>query len=344
VETQTKLKIALDVMGGDYAPQNTVAGALEALRQARNRFSIILVGREDAIQEELRKHQAKGMSHSVVHASEVITFDDTPTVALKAKKQSSIVVGMTLHKEGKVDAFVSAGNTGAVLSASTLILGRIEGVGRPTIGTFFPSERGTCILLDAGANVDCRPHHLLEFAIMGSVYARQILHYENPTVGLLNVGEEASKGGAQLQEAFSLLSQSSLNFIGNVEGCDILQGKAQVVVCDGFVGNVVLKFGESVIGMLRKRLVEYARGGFLSKLRARISYGVLKKIMSDFDYQEYGGVPVLGVQGVCIIGHGQSTPKAVQNMILRAEETILHNISGQIRNALQVTVAERHGE
>jgi glycerol-3-phosphate acyltransferase PlsX len=334
VENQTKLKIALDAMGGDYAPQNTVAGALEALRETRNRFSVILVGREDAINEELRKHRANGDVHSVVNASEVITFDDTPTTALKAKKQSSIVVGMTLHKEGKADAFVSAGNTGAVLSASTLILGRIEGVGRPTIGAFLPSESGVCILLDAGANVDCRPQHLLEFAIMGSIYAHQVLRYEKPTVGLLNVGEEASKGGAQLQEAFQLLSDSNLNFIGNVEGRDILQGKAQVVVCDGFVGNVVLKFGESFISMLRKKLTEYARRGLVNKVRARIGYSALKKIIRDYDYQEYGGVPVLGVQGVCIIGHGQSTAKAVRNMILRAEEMIVRNINGQIRSAL----------
>ena len=335
MEAQTKLKIALDAMGGDYAPQNTVAGALEALRQTKNRFSIVLVGHEDAINEELRKHRANGTTHSVVHASEVITFDDTPTAALKTKKQSSIVVGMNLHKEGKVDAFVSAGNTGAVLSASTLILGRIEGVGRPTIGAFFPSERGVCLLLDAGANVDCRPQQLYEFAIMGSIYARQVFHYENPTVGLLNVGEEPSKGGAQVQEAFHLLSQSNLNFVGNIEGRDILKGKAQVMVCDGFVGNVVLKFGESVIGLLRKRLVEYASEGFLKKVRAGIAYSALKKIMRDFDYQEFGGVPVLGVQGVCIIGHGQSTPKAIRNMILRAEEMALQDINVQIRNALR---------
>jgi glycerol-3-phosphate acyltransferase PlsX len=335
VENRTKLKIALDAMGGDYAPENTVAGALEALQETRNRFSVILVGREDAIKKVLQKHRVSGEVHSVVNASEVITFDDTPTVALKTKKQSSIVVGMNLHKEGKVDAFVSAGNTGAVLSASTLILGRIDGVGRPTIGTFLPSERGMCILLDAGANLDCRPHHLLEFAIMGSIYARHILHYEKPTVGLLNVGEEASKGGGQLQEAFRLLSRSRLNFIGNIEGGDILQGKAQVVVCDGFVGNVVLKFGESVIELVRKRLKEQAHAGLFKKLRARVAYGSLKTMMRDFDYQEYGGVPVLGVQGVCIVGHGQSTAKAVRNMILRAEEMVVRNINGQIRSALR---------
>jgi len=335
VENRTKLKIALDAMGGDYAPENTVAGALEALQETRNRFSVILVGREDAIKKVLQRHRINGEVHSVVNASEVITFDDVPTVALKTKKQSSIVVGMNLHKEGKVDAFVSAGNTGAVLSASTLILGRIDGVGRPTIGTFLPSERGMCILLDAGANLDCRPHHLLEFAIMGSIYARHVLRYEKPTVGLLNVGEEASKGGGQLREAFRLLSRSRLHFIGNVEGGDILQGRAQVVVCDGFVGNVVLKFGESVIELVRKRLKEQAHEGLFKKLRARVAYGSLKTMMRDFDYQEYGGVPVLGVQGVCIIGHGQSTAKAVRNMILRAEEMVVRNINGQIRSALR---------
>ena len=336
METQTKLRIVVDAMGGDYAPQNPIVGALEALRQTQNRFTVILVGREDAIREELQKHHTNGMAHTVVQAPEVISFSDLPTAALKLKKRSSIVVGLTLHKEGKADAFVSAGNTGAVFSASTLILGRVDGVGRPTIGAFFPSERWVCLLLDAGANVDCRPHHLLEFAIMGSIYVRQILRYENPTVGLLNVGEEPSKGGSQIQEAFHLLSQSGLNFIGNVEGRDILKGKAQVIVCDGFVGNVVLKFGESVNELLQKRLIEHARGGIFQRIHARIAYGTLRKIIKDFDYQEHGGVPVLGVRGVCIIGHGQSTAKAVRNMILRAEEVVLQNISGRIQDALQV--------
>jgi glycerol-3-phosphate acyltransferase PlsX len=335
LKPQTKLRIALDAMGGDYAPKNTVAGAVEALRQTGNRFSVILVGHEKAIEDELRHCRTNGTRPHIVHASEVITFDDIPTSALKSKKQSSIVVGVKLHKEGKADAFVSAGNTGAVLSAATLILGRIEGVGRPTIATFFPGESGISLLLDAGANVDCRPHHLLEFAVMGTIFARHVLHYTNPSVGLLNIGEEPSKGGAQVQEAFHLLSKSRLNFIGNVEGRDILQGKAQVIVCDGFVGNVILKFGESVVGMLRRRLLEYARGGFFRKLRARVAYGALKKVMKDFDYQEYGGVPVLGVEGVCIIGHGQSTARAVQNMILRAEEMVLQNINERIRRALR---------
>ncbi len=331
----TKLRIAVDAMGGDYAPQNTVAGALEALDQAKDRFSVILVGREEEIREELRKHHVNGRAPLVVQAPEVITFEDSPTSALKTKKQSSIVVGVTLHKEGKADAFVSAGNTGAVLSASTLILGRLKGVGRPTIGAVFPTEGGICLLLDAGANVDCRPQHLLEFAVMGSIYIRQLCHEQNPTVGLLNIGEEASKGGSQSQEAFQLLARSKLNFIGNVEGRDILKGKAQVVVCDGFVGNVVLKFGESFVSMVRRRLVEYGRRSFWNKIRARLAYGALRKMMKDFDYQEYGGVPVLGVNGVCIIGHGQSTAKAVRNMILRAEEMVLSNINDQIQNELQ---------
>jgi glycerol-3-phosphate acyltransferase PlsX len=336
VPEQPRLRIAVDVMGGDFAPQNTVEGALDALRQTQNRFSVVLVGQEDAIKEELGKHRGNGLAAGIVQASEVITFDDSPTVALKTKKQSSIVVGMTLVKEGKVDAFVSAGNTGAVLSASTLILGRLEGVGRPTIGTFFPTERGVCLLLDAGANVDCRPRHLLEFAVMGDIYVRKMLRYENPSIGLLNIGEEPTKGGAQVQEAFQLLSRSGLNFIGNVEGRDILRGKVQVVVCDGFVGNVVLKFGESFLGLLRKRLVEFAGKGFLNKLRTWVAYGVLKNVMKDFDYQEYGGVPILGVRGVCIIGHGKSSAKAVRNMILRAEEMVLANINAQIQTALKV--------
>lgn len=328
-------KIVLDAMGGDFAPANEVAGALLALREHPGAFELILVGDERRLSEELKKHDAGSVPISVVHASEIITMHDPPTAAVKTKKDSSIAVGMTLHKEGKADAFASAGNTGAMLSASTLILGRIRGVSRPTIGAFFPSLKGVCILLDAGTNVDCRPQHLLEFAVMGSLYASRVLKYANPTVGLLSVGEEDTKGSSVTIETNKLLRTSRLNFVGNIEGRDILAGKAQVIVCDGFVGNIVLKFGESVPAFLKSRLRGYADRGFVQKLRIGLVRTPLRQSLKDMDYEEVGGVPVLGVNGVSIIGHGSSTPKAIKNMIVRAYEVATSQLNPSIEKAME---------
>lgn len=328
-------------MGGDFAPQNIVAGALDALRHASNRFDIILVGREDEIKKELEKHSINGLRFSIVNATEVVGMDESPTVALKQKKDSSITVGLTLHKEGKADAFISAGNTGAVMSASTIILGRAEGVSRPTIGTPFPTEKGPCLLLDAGANVDCKPQHLLEFGMMGSIYANYILGYDNPTVGLINIGEESTKGNEITLEAYNLLQKSKLNFIGNIEGRDILKGKANVIVCDGFVGNIVLKFAESVLGLLKAKFKDYTASNLLNKIWVGLMYRTLKKILKDFDYQEHGGVPLLGVQGVSIIGHGSSTPKAIKNMILKAEDMVIKEVNHHIAEIMLVNKNER---
>lgn len=324
-------------MGGDFAPANIVAGGIEALRESNNRFEIIFVGNEADIKNEIAKLNANGLSYSIVHASEVIDMHDSPTVAFKQKKDSSIVVGLNLHKEGKADAFLSAGNTGAVMSASTLLLGRIQGVSRPTIGTFFPSQKGACLLLDAGANVDCRPQHLVEFAMMGSIYANYILNSPNPTVGIVNIGEESSKGNEVTIEAHRLLKESKLNFIGNIEGRDILKGKAQVIVCDGFVGNIVLKFAESTLGFLKSKFKSYASESIFKKIWVGLMYGTLKKILKDFDYQEHGGVPLLGVKGISIIGHGSSTPKAIKNMVYRAEELAEKQIDKQIEKLMSNT-------
>lgn len=327
------LKIVVDAMGGDFAPLNEVAGSLEALRD-RKAIEVILVGREEQIRPELAKHNTRGLSVSVVHAPEVITMEDSPTAALKQKKNSSLGVGMNLHKDKKADAFVSAGNTGAVLSASTLILGRIKGVSRPTIGAFFPSEEGVCLLLDAGTNVDCRPQHLYEFAVMGSIYANRIFKYENPPVGLLNIGEEESKGNEVVREAYRLLKNSPLNFVGNVEGRDILRGKVRVVVCDGFVGNAILKFGESVPSFLKAKLLAYAGKSAVRRAMLGLVRGALRSVFKEMDYEEYGGVPVLGVNGVSIIGHGKSTPKAIKNMILKAVEVAEANVNQHIQDML----------
>jgi len=337
----TKPTIVVDAMGGDFAPANEVEGSVLALRESHNAFSIVLVGKEELIRRQLVGPGITGLPLSVVNADEVITMEDSPTAALKQKKNSSLAVGMNLHKEGKGNAFVSAGNTGAVLSASTLILGRVKGVSRPTIGAFFPSEQGVCLLLDAGTNVDCRAQHLYEFAVMGSIYAKKIFHYDNPLVGLLNVGEEESKGNEVVREAYKMLKGGPVNFFGNVEGRDVLTGKVQVVVCDGFVGNTILKFAESVPSFLKARLKDHAERSVLRKGILGLVRGTLKAVFKEMDYEEYGGVPVLGVNGVSIIGHGKSTPKAIKNMILKAAEIVSADLNKHIEATLSENLTQK---
>jgi glycerol-3-phosphate acyltransferase PlsX len=327
-------------MGGDFAPANTVAGAVEALRESGGRFSVVLVGRERLLNEELRKPSNQtadirgGGSCSVANASEVIEMHDAPTAALKTKRDSSITVGLTMQKNHKADAFVSAGNTGAVMSASTLLLGRLNGVGRPTIGALIPTAKDPCLLLDAGANVDCRPRHLFEFGIMGSIYVGAMLGRANPTVGLLSIGEEDSKGNEATFEAMSMFRKSKLNFVGNVEGRDVLKGDVDVIVCDGFVGNILLKFGESVPEFFKAKFRGYAARSIVNKLIAVVARNGMRSVMKELDYQEHGGVPLLGVNGVSIIGHGRSTPKAIKNMVYRAEEMVRRQVSTLIQNTM----------
>ncbi len=328
-------------MGGDFAPASVVEGTADALRERPGRFIAVLVGREEKIREEIRKlpenaRQTLGDTErcTIVHAADVIEMHDSPTAAVKTKKDSSIGVGLTLQRTNQVNAFVSAGNTGAVLSASTLILGRLENVGRPTIGAMIPTAKRPCLLVDAGANVDCKPRHLFEFAVMGSMYVRGMLGVEHPTVGLLNIGEEDSKGNEAVQAAFRLLADSTLNFKGNVEGRDALKGDVDVIVCDGFVGNILLKFGESIPAFFKSKFTALASKSLKDKLIAGLARNSLRSIMKELDYQEHGGVPVLGVNGVSIIGHGRSTPKAIKNMIFRAEEMATRMVHRQIEESL----------
>jgi len=321
-------------MGGDFAPENVVAGAVQALQESQGRFSIVLVGHEGRIKSELVKFSFPGDSCSVVNATEVIDMHDSPNAALKVKKDSSITVGVSLHRDGKVDAFVSAGNTGAVLSASTLILGRLRGVGRPTIGILIPTEHGRSMLVDAGTNVDCKPRHLFEFALMGSVYVAYILGRKHPTIGLLSIGEEENKGNEVSLEAFRLLRKSKLNFVGNVEGRDILKGKVDVVVCDGFVGNILLKFGESIPSFFKTKFKNFSSQSVLNRLMVLFARRGMRTVMKELDYQEHGGVPLLGVNGVSIIGHGGSSAKAIKNMIYRAEEIVQHQLTMRIQEAM----------
>ena len=323
-------------MGGDFAPANTVAGAVAALQESSGRFSVVLVGQEEQISDELKKPHnlailAAGKTEcSIVQATEVIEMHDPPTAALKTKRNSSIAIGLTLHKEKKVEAFVSAGNTGAVLSASTLILGRLRGVGRPTIGALLPTAKEPCLLVDAGTNVDCRPQHLFEFGIMGSIYVSAMLGRTSPKVALLSIGEEDVKGNEASLEALALFRKSKLNFIGNVEGRDVLRGDVDVVVCDGFVGNILLKFGESIPEFFRSKFLSFASRNAVNKVTAILARKGLRSVMKELDYQEHGGVPLLGVDGVSIIGHGRSTPRAIKNMIFRAEDMVRHRVSALI--------------
>jgi phosphate acyltransferase len=338
MESPKKLRIAIDAMGGDYAPEREIAGAVEVLQESHEKLEIILVGDEAVIRNQLARQKAENFSWKIEHASQVITMEDSPTAALKQKQDSSLAVGMRLHQEGRADAFVSAGNTGAVLSAATLILGRIKGVSRPTIGTFIPAEEGTCLLLDAGANVDCRAQQLYEFAVMGSIYIQLLQKKKRPSVALLNVGEEKSKGNQAVIEAYKLLTASSLNFIGNVEGRDILKARADIVVCDGFVGNSILKFGESIPSFLKSKLRQFAEQGFINKIAVGLALWPLKSSLRDMDPNKEGGVPVLGVKGVTIIGHGSSTATGIKNMILRAAEVARTQINHDIEAALLIPV------
>ncbi len=321
-------------MGGDFAPQNAVVGAINALEE-RQDFELFLVGRKNEIKKILASNNLSFNDENIVHADEVIGMEEQPTLALKSKKNSSIVVGATLVKEGKADAFVSAGNTGAVMAASTLIIGRIPGVGRPTIGAEMPNQNGKCYLFDVGAGKDARAQHLFEYAVMGMIYAREIGNVPEPSVGILNMGEEESKGNEVTSEAYQLLKKIGKNFVGNVEGRDILNKKIDVVVCDGFVGNIVLKFGEGVLNFLKFKFTEAAKKSFIDKIKIGLVRGSLKKILKDFDYQEYGGVPLLGINGINIIGHGSSTPKAFKNMVIRATEMYEKKLVAKIANSIK---------
>lgn len=329
------IRIVVDAMGGDFAPLNDVAGTIIAAEEKPGSLHLILAGDKGTIERELSKHKVALPNIEIVHAPDVVTMEDSPTEAIKNKPESSLSVGINLLREKKADAFVSAGNTGAVMAAATLRLGRLDGVGRPTIGSLFPTDKGRTMVFDVGASMDCKAQHLLEFATMGSIYIRNIYGIESPKVGLLSVGEEKSKGDSLTKEAHELIENSGLNFLGNVEGRDILNGKADIVVCDGFVGNVILKFAESVLELLKSKFRNYAEQGFLKKLWVGMMYGTLKNvILKDFDYQEYGGVPLLGVNGVVIIGHGKSSPIALKNMIYKAEEMILKDVNGKIKTEL----------
>ncbi|MFC1724275.1 phosphate acyltransferase PlsX [candidate division KSB1 bacterium] len=324
------MKVAVDAMGGDYAPESVIKGALLALKELEN-LELVLVGDEERINSEI-KSQSLFRFHeyplSIVHAPEVIEMSDSPVEALKKKKNSSIVVMNKLLSEGKVEAVVSAGNTGAMFASSSVACGRIKGVNRPTIGTILPNKGGACLLIDAGANIDCKPEHLLQFGIIGSLFIKFFLDIPNPKVGLLNIGEESSKGIPSTVAAYALLKASHLNFIGNVEGGDVFSGEADVVVCDGFVGNILLKFAEGIASMVKYKIEDKLK--HIPGITKMMSY-----FEKDFDYQQYGGVPILGINGVSIICHGHSSPKAIKNAIGESMRLIEMNFIDKIKNAVE---------
>jgi glycerol-3-phosphate acyltransferase PlsX len=318
------IRIALDAMGGDYAPAVPVEGALAAAAELPDSCDIQLVGRTEAIRSVLAEHGAAPDRFRIVEAPDVVGMGEKPLAAVRGKPQSSIAVGLSLQKRGEADAFISAGNTGAVMAASTILLGLHPGVQRPAIGALFPTGAEPVLVLDAGANVDCSPRELQGFAYIGAVYARDVLGRPNPTVGLLNIGEEQEKGNAAVKEAYALLQHSThFRFVGNVEGRDILGGSCDVVVCDGFVGNVVLKFYESVERLFQNLL---ERSMKRSVLEVPDVQGALRML----DYSEYGGAPLLGLRGVSIICHGSSSPRAIKNAIRVALQSVQSQLSQHI--------------
>lgn len=334
VHNKNKCRIIVDAMGGDFAPQVAVEGAILASRENIS-IDVYLVGQKTEILKVLNEKKLKFDEDKIIHASQVIEMGDAAATSLKSKPDSSIVVGCQYVKDSKADAFVSAGNTGAMMTASTLIIGRVPGVGRPTIGAEFPNTKGKCYLYDVGAGKDAKPRHLFEYAVMGAIYANVMEGISNPTVGLLSMGEEESKGNEVTLAAYQMFKNSDLNFIGNVEGRDIMNGNVNVVVCDGFVGNIILKFGESVPKLLKHLLQETAKKSFFDKLKIGLSKGSLRKSLKSLDYQEKGGVPLLGVNGISIIGHGSSTAKAIKNMVFKAAEMHEHQLVKKIENSLK---------
>ena len=328
------MKIAVDAMGGDNAPHAVVAGAVHAAKEYG--VGIILVGIEQSIQAELKKYPlARTLPIEIQNATEVVDMLDSPATVFRRKKDSSIRVANELVKSGEAVAVFSAGHTGAAMATSLFVLGPIEGVERPAIATFMPTIKGTSIILDVGANVDCKPSHLLQFAIMGEVYAKYLLKNPNPRVGLLSIGEEATKGNELTKEAFKLLTETSLNFIGNVEGRDVMSGRADVVVCDGFIGNVVLKVSEAVAESIDLILRENVGDNLVRKLGYFMMRPAFRALKRRVDYAEYGGAPLIGINGISIISHGRSTDRAIKNAIRVASELAKSEVNKHIHEDIE---------
>lgn len=327
------MRIAVDAMGGDKAPGVIIKGAILAAKQID--AEIILVGRQEIIEKKLSTYRSIPNNISIVNATEVIRMKDSPAASVRRKKNSSINLAVKMVKEQKADAFVSAGNTGAVVCAGSLFLKILPGVERPGISVLLPTLKDVVQVIDMGANIDAKPEHLLQYGIMGSIYSEHVLHKKKPRVGLLNIGEEETKGPEFVKETFKLLEQNkNINFIGNVEGRDIYVGDCDVIVCDGFLGNVVLKVSEGLADAIKEMIKRNLSSNLLTKFGAVLSAPAFRALKKEIDYSEYGGAPLLGIDGVCIIAHGGSSANAIKNAIRVAHESLLYNVNQHIIDAL----------
>ena len=328
---QEMIKVALDAMGGDNAPDEIIKGAMEAVG-LREDIKVFLVGKEELIREKLKAYSYREPQIEVVNATEVIETAEPPVAAIRKKKDSSIVVGMKLVKDGTADAFVSAGSSGAVLVGGQLLVGRIKGVERPPLAPLIPTEKGVSLLADCGANVDARPSHLVQFAKMGSIYMEHVMGVKNPRVAIVNIGAEEEKGNALVKETFPLLKAcTDINFIGSIEAREIPHGQADVIVCEAFVGNVILKLYEGVGAVLISKIKEGMMSSLRSKIGALLVKPALKQTVKSFDASEYGGAPLLGLNGLVVKTHGSSKAKEVKNSIIQCVTFKEQRINDKIR-------------
>ena len=337
------MKIILDGMGGDNAPEAIVEGAVLASKEIQHQIAII--GKEDLIKNELKKYKYDEAKIHVINAEEVITNDEAPVRAVRSKKDSSIVKGINMVKSGDGDIFVSAGSTGALLAGGLFILGRIPGIDRPALASIYPIVGGIpSLLVDAGANSECKPNNLLEFGIMGNIYMEKVIGRKNPKVGLVNIGAEAAKGSTLTKAAYSLLEQSDMNFIGNVEAREVPMGACDVIVTDGFTGNVLLKLTEGMALNMLKTLKKRFTDGAKAKLGAALHIDKIRGLKQEFDYSEYGGAPILGVKGPIVKMHGSSNANAVKNTIIKgipyAEEKVVDIIQNSVLEIEEITLSE----
>ena len=328
------MKIALDAVGGDHGPAPCVEGALQAVKELD--VEVILVGDETTLKQECERQSCRDSRLTIRHASQVVEMHESPAAVVRKKRDSSIWVATELVKNGHADAVVSPGNTGASMVASFFVLGLTKGVERPAIATSLPTLSGEAIMLDVGANVDCTATHLEQFALMGNEYGKHLLRKPNPRVGLLSIGEEDGKGNEVTKEAFKLLKSSSMKFVGNIEGRDVYSGIADIVVCDGFIGNVALKISEGVAEMIKRLLLKEISGHFLGRLAYPLISGPLMNLKRKIDYAEFGGAPLLGVNGITMICHGRSSAKAIKNAIRRAKGMA----EGGVRELIQRDIEE----
>lgn len=332
------MRIAVDAMGGDFAPAAVVAGAVDAARELA--AHVLLVGDRAAVERELAGAGSLPPRMEIVHAEEVVGMDEPATTPIRRKRRASVRICAELVRDGQADAMVTAGNTGAAMVAAKMVIGAIEGVDRPALAAVLPNPQGRTVLLDVGANVDSRPRHLREFAVMGHFYAQEVLRTRRPRVGLLSIGEEEVKGSDLTRQVYQVMETTGVHFVGNVEGGDIFNGKADVVVCDGFVGNAVLKGAESIAVLVGSMLRQELERSLRARLGALLARPALQRLRRRTDYSEYGGAPLLGVNGGCFIGHGRSNPRAVHSMIRRAVEFCEADLHNQIRRK----VADLHAQ